>query len=299
MKCSGSNVGMPEKRNFLPGTVTGQLLRKYPCEKGNREILLSKLRNLVKKRRVLHHTGYHLLLRGSGTNVVIANGFALHLQVSGRCQINFFLLPLFPGKTPFESLLDLQLHGFPADFPHFRNSVPVNLTLNRTGKGTQKICRLSNKIHPLFVGRKIILLLNRPQLIFHAIGGFFQQNPETIRPEFFQKLVRILGIPHLQDLHLQSCLFQHGNCPLSSALTGFIAVINEDHLLGVPGHQHRMFLRQRGSQRSHRAVKSILVQGNRIHVALYQNQIAKFTFLCEIQSEQVFALIENFRFRRV
>ena len=30
MKCSGSNVGMPEKRNFLPGTVIVSPMEKMP-----------------------------------------------------------------------------------------------------------------------------------------------------------------------------------------------------------------------------------------------------------------------------
>ena len=30
MKCSGSNVGMPEKRNFLPGIVIVSPMEKMP-----------------------------------------------------------------------------------------------------------------------------------------------------------------------------------------------------------------------------------------------------------------------------
>ena len=127
--------------------------------------------------------------------------------------------------------------------------------------------------------------MNRAELVFHPVGGFLQQQAEAVSSEFLQKFVRVLGVPHLQDLDLQSGLFQHGDSSLGGILTGFIPVVNQHYLFGIAGKQRGVFLCQRGAQGRHRTVKAILMQRNRIHVALHQNHIAKLAFLGKIQGE--------------
>ena len=60
-----------------------------------------------------------------------------------------------------------------------------------------------------------------------------------------------------------------------------------------------MLLGQGGAQRGHSAVEAILVQGNGIHIALHQDQIAKLGLLRHIQGKQVLPLVKNLRFRGI
>ena len=60
-----------------------------------------------------------------------------------------------------------------------------------------------------------------------------------------------------------------------------------------------MLLRQRGSQRGHRAVKSILVQRDGVHITLRQDDEALLALFDDIHSEEVPPLVEDHRFRRV
>ena len=152
---------------------------------------------------------------------------------------------------------------------------------------------------PLVILPNIELLANCIQLVLHPVGGAFQQELKLIGTELFQILVRILSVPHLQHLHLQAGLFQNGNRPLGRPLTGFVAIINQHHLIGILGQQVGTILRQRRTQRCHSAVEAILMQGDGIHVAFHQNQVALLTLLRQIQSEEVLALVKNQGFRGI
>ena len=114
-----------------------------------------------------------------------------------------------------------------------------------------------------------------------------------------EKFVGVLGILHLQNLHLQASLFQHGDGPLGGPLTGLVAVVDQDDLFGVPGQQGGVFLRQGGTKGCHGAVETVLVQGDGVHVALHQDQVRKFRFLRQIQGEQILPLVKNQGFRGV
>ena len=60
-----------------------------------------------------------------------------------------------------------------------------------------------------------------------------------------------------------------------------------------------MFLGQGGAQRGHGAVEAVLVQGDGVHIALHQDQIAQLGLLRHIQGKQVLPLVENLRFRGI
>ena len=209
------------------------------------------------------------------------------------------LLPLFSDHTALKSLGNLQLHGIRADARRFRRPGAVDFPLNRPGEAADKIGGLGNKPDPFLIHGEIILFLNGPELILHPVGGFLQKEPELVRSELPQVFVRVLGIPHLQNLHLKPCLFQHGNGPLGGILARVVPVVDEHNLLRIPAQQHRVLLRQGGAQGCHRAVKAVLVQGNGVHIPLHQNQVAQLGFLGNIQGEQVFALVENDGFRGI
>ena len=114
-----------------------------------------------------------------------------------------------------------------------------------------------------------------------------------------EEFIRVLGILQLQDFHLQSRLFQDGNGPLGGVLTGLVAVIDQHDLLGVAGHQGGLLLGQTGAQRGDGIVKSELVQGHHIHIALHQDQVIFFCFLSKIEAKKVLSLVENNGFRGI
>ena len=60
-----------------------------------------------------------------------------------------------------------------------------------------------------------------------------------------------------------------------------------------------MFFRQRSTQGSYGAVKTILVQGNGVHITFHQDEIPQLALLGQVQTEEVFAFIENESLRRV
>ena len=227
------------------------------------------------------------------------DGAALGLPGSGGGQVDVLLLPLFSGHTALKGLGNLQLHGIRADARRFRRPGAVDFPLNRPGKTADKIRGLGYKPDPFLIHGEIILFLNGPELILHPVGGFLQKEPELVRSELPQVFVRVLGIPHLQNLHLKPCLFQHGNGPLGGILARVVPVVDEHNLLRIPAQQRRVLLRQGGAQGGHRTVKAVLVQGNGIHIPLHQNQVAQLGFLGNIQGEQVFALVENDGFRGI
>ena len=221
------------------------------------------------------------------------------LQVPGGGQVDLFLLPLFPGKAPLVGFLHLDLHGFRADLRRLRGPVAVNLPLDRACKGADKIRRFGDEIHPFLVYVQIVFFLDGFQLILHPVGGFLQQDPEPVRAELSQEFVRVLCVPHFQNLDLQPRLFQHGNGPLGGVLPRLVPVVDQNDLLGIPGKQGRVFLRQGSAQGGNRTVKAVLVEGNGIHIPFHQNQIPKSGFLGKIQGKQILPLVENLRLGRV
>ena len=136
-------------------------------------------------------------------------------------------------------------------------------------------------------------------MIFHPVCAVLQQNPEFIRSKFLQILVRVLRIPHLQNLHLEPRLFKHGDGPLGGILPRLVAVINQDDLLCIPAQQKGMLFRQGRTQGRNRTVKAVLVQGNGIHIPLHQDHITQFCLFCNVQSKQIFPLVENHGLRRI
>ena len=114
-----------------------------------------------------------------------------------------------------------------------------------------------------------------------------------------QEFVRVLGVLHLQDLDLKARLFEHRDSSLGGTLAGLVAVVDQDHLFGVAGQKRRVLLRQGGAERRHGAVKTILMQGDGVHVALHQNEVRKFGLLRQIQGKEVLPLVKNQGFRGV
>ena len=94
-------------------------------------------------------------------------------------------------------------------------------------------------------------------------------------------------------------LLQNGDGPAGGPLSGLVAVVDQHHLVGVAGQQGSVLLGQGGAQGGHGAVKAILVQRHGVHIALHQDQVAKLTFLRQIQGKEVLPLVKNQGFRGI
>ena len=136
----------------------------------------------------------------------------------------------------------------------------VDLPLHGTSQRAQKVRNFRDKLHPLVIFAQIVFAANGGQLVFHPVRGTFQQQFKPVSTEFLQKFIGILGILNLQNLYLQTCLFQDGNGSGCGVLTGIVTVINQHDLVGIAGHQCRLLFRQTGTEGRNGIVKAILMQ---------------------------------------
>ena len=81
----------------------------------------------------------------------------------------------------------------------------------------------------------VILAIDSIELIFDPVGRGFQQKLKLICAEFLQEFIRVFGIPDLQNFHLQASTLQNGDGALGGILTGLVAIVNENDLIGIAG----------------------------------------------------------------
>ena len=95
-----------------------------------------------------------------------------------------------------------------------------------------------------------------------------QQLAEGLRALELYKLVRVLGPGKAQDLDLYIQLFKNPDGTLGGLDTGPVIVVGDDDLVGLAGNEPGLLRCQRGAKGGHGAVKSGLMQGDHVYIAL-------------------------------
>ena len=80
--------------------------------------------------------------------------------------------PIEETMEAFESLVNLDFHGFKADPGSFRRPGSVDFPLDSIAQGAYEFRSLCNKFNPLFIDIQIVLLSDSIQLVFHPVGRF-------------------------------------------------------------------------------------------------------------------------------
>ena len=276
----GLQICQHTNANFQSLGITLGQLPVNLAQQGRGKFLWTQALQGIQHGRLPKYLSQHRFFRHGRTHIVVAQAAASGLKPAGRIQVQLFLLLLFPGLTAFSGPFHFQFHGIHADLGLIGHTAAIDLPLHSTGQSADQFCGFLKVFDLLIIFSKIIFSGNGPQLIFHTVGRLLQQQPEAIRSKFLQEFIRVLGIPHLQHLHLQAGLFQNGNSPLGGVLACIVAVIDQHHLIGIAAEQIGAILRQGSAQGGHGTVKAVLMQGNGVHIALHQDQITKFAFLC-------------------
>ena len=130
-----------------------------------------------------------------------------------------------------------------------------------------------------------------------AVLRVFQAFFKLFRPHCLDKLIRILVRFQMKNAGFQPGCLYHGDGAKPSFYAGSVAVIAQDHFIGIPFEQTAVLLCQRRSQRGNRIGKARLMHGNHIHVAFADDQIFSVSTPRNVQPVHVPALIKNRRFR--
>ena len=137
--------------------------------------------------------------------------------------------------------------------------------------------------------------MQRKQPVVRLVFGALEQHVEGVGSELVQKLVRVLGVVELQDLHLDARPAEHLDRALGRVLPGGVVVVGHDDLVGILADHVDLVLGQRGPLRGHGAVEAELVAGDRVHRALAENDIGPLGFLGQVHRVEKFSLGEDQR----
>ena len=132
----------------------------------------------------------------------------------------------------------------------------------------------------------------------HAVlhGAVLFQRLKARRAPRADKVVRVHARGIVDDARAQARGFEDVQRPQRRLLPGGVAIVADPHLGGIALHQARLFLGQRRAQRGDHALHAVLAQGDGVHVALHQHQMAAGALLLgEVEGVEALPLVEHRR----
>ena len=114
------------------------------------------------------------------------------------------------------------------------------------------------------------------QTVIHLVFTLIQQTGKGIPAIGLDELVRVLGPGDPQDPNLEPRFFQDRDGPLGGGNAGPVPVVGENGIFEVAGEQLGVLLGEGGAQRGHCVVKPRLMQGDGVHIALGEDDPARF-----------------------
>ena len=131
------------------------------------------------------------------------------------------------------------------------------------------------------------------QAVVRLALGALDQHLKGVGAELVQKLVGVLGVVELQDLHLHPCPAEHLDGPLGGVLAGGVVVIGHDDPVGVFADEIHLILCQSGALGGHGAVEAKLMAGDGVHGPLADDDIGAFRFLGQVHGVEELPLGED------